>query len=154
MASFFVEYEFESNGGDVYWFPLRINADSSQAAELISTAVETAINENHHVRRRSYPTLVIENLNSDIIREYTERQMNGRIRILDIRLFQFADITNDANLNFGQHLDLVSSNPELIFEHTVATNIEHFELPVRQITNNINDFNEFLLINIISPDDI
>ncbi len=103
MASFFVEFEFESRGGDFYWFPLGINADSQTNAELITTAVESALNENYHVCRKSKTVLIIKDLNSDFVREYTEQCMRGRIKYLEIRLFQFLDIEGNANLNFGQH---------------------------------------------------
>lgn len=154
MAPYFVEYEFKTTGGDVYWFPLRINADSQMKAEIISTAVESAINENHHVSRKSEPVLIIEDLNSDFIRDYTELRMRGKIKYLEMRLFQFQDIEGNANLNFGQHIDLLSRNPELIYEHTIATNIENIKLPLRQITNNLKDYDEFLLINVVKPDNL
>lgn len=152
MAPYFVEYEFQSNEGDVYWFPLRLNANSKMKAEIISKAVESAINENHHVIRKSKPVLIIEDLNSDFIREYTEHRMRGKIKYLEMRLFQFSDIKGNSNLNFGQHLDLLSRNPELIYEHTIATNIENIRLPLSQITNNLKDYDEFLLINVVKPE--
>ncbi len=147
---YFVDFEFESKAGKIYWLPIFINESDKDRAYKISANIKTAISDKFKILRNSEPVLVIKGWNSKLYDEYVNNNLKGRLSILNIHYWELKDIEPQEGLSFDQHLQLVDYHPDK-FENKTLAEGEKIKLPVKMVTKGISDHSEFLVIDVVKP---
>ncbi len=151
---YLVEYEFKTDLGNYYWFPLYINAENPTLAEVSAKTAQTAIEQHYKLIRRTKVQLIIEGLNAEYISEYVNKRLSGRVEILEFDVWRFRNLPTNPELNFDEHIELIEFSDRFSGE-TIATTIGRHRFPVRLYYGApLIDFKEFLLVNVVDPANI
>ena len=149
-SKYFIEYEFESKSGKIYWFPLFINESDRERAYKIAKSINIALSERFRILRNPELSLVIPELNSELYNEYVNKNLKGILATLDIFYWKLIDIEPQEDLSFDQHLLLVDDDPKKFAKKTIAEG-NRIKFPVKMIRKGISDHDEFLVINVVKP---
>jgi len=151
MRKYLVEFEFKTDFGNHYWFPIFLEAENSSVAEITAKTIQSAIEQNYTLKRRTKVQQIIEGVNTEPISEYIMHQQHGRIVILEMNVWKFKNLSTIPELNFDEHLELLEYT-EALNEGVIAEVVLNQKFPVRLYYSN-PDFqvNEFLLLNVVDP---
>ncbi len=150
MNKYFVEIEFKSSSGNIYWFPLFITATERTKADQLLQSLITALKEHYEVTQYTQPRPVIAGLNLELIQQHIQSKMRGRTVVLHAHLLDLEELEKQEGFSFNQYMKLIDANPERYAGKVLATQIPA-EFPVRCIKNSYKDVDDFLLINIVKP---
>lgn len=150
VKKYFVDFEFESEAGNIYWLPIFINESDTNRAYKIAVNIRTAISEKFKILRNPEPSQVIQGCNSELYDEYVKNNFKGRLSILNINFWELKNIEPKVGFSFDQHLQLVDYHPEKFANKTIAEG-ENIKLPVKMVTKGISDYSEFLVIDVVRP---
>lgn len=154
MNRYFVEFEFKSNMGNRYWLPLLIEANNDNEANETWQRIKTSFSEHYEVLRSAPPKLYIQGINSELIDEYIDGRYSGKVETLEVAVWKFKDVNPSPELNFNQSIELIDLEEKKFDEDKdIAQTISRHKFPVRVISKNqdIDDFEEFNLINVVAP---
>lgn len=151
MRKYLVEFEFKTNIGNYYWFPIFLEAENSSFAEITAKTIQSAIEQHYTLIRRTQVQQIIEGVNAEPISEYIKHRRQGRIVILEMNVWQFKNLPTIPELNFDEHLQLLEYT-QALKEGNIADVVFNQQFPVRLYYSN-PDFqeNEFLLLNVVDP---
>lgn len=154
MKLFFIEIEFKTDFGNIYWLPLFFEADNNEGADEIQERLKTAFNEHYEIKRISQPKLYVEGINSEFIDDYINQRMNGRVEALELDVWKIKNVEKNPEISFNeglQMIDLETAKNE--GDKHVAETLSRHRFPVRVIHKNqdLDDFDEFLLVNVVAP---
>ncbi|MHA8101879.1 hypothetical protein PQG46_08555 [Aquirufa nivalisilvae] len=148
---YLVEYEFETDFGNRYWFPLFITAENETLAEFSAKTAQTAIEEKYKRIRRTKVQRIVNSINAEYLSEYVKNRLTGKLQILEFAVWRFTDLTTNPELSFNEHIELIESS-DIILSDFIAKTVSRHRFPVRVIKNNsLIDFDEFLLVNVVDP---
>ncbi|MHA8060981.1 hypothetical protein PQG22_06870 [Aquirufa beregesia] len=148
---YLVEYEFETDFGNRYWFPLFITAENETLAEVRAKTAQTAIEEKYKQIRRTKVQLIINSINAEYLSEYVKNGLTGKLQFLEFDVWRFTDLTTNPELSFNEHIELIESSDKILSDF-IAKTVSRYKFPVRVIKNNsLIDFDEFLLVNVVDP---
>lgn len=151
---YLVEYEFKTDIGNCYWFPLYINAENATLAEVSAKMAQIAIEQHYKLIRRTKPQLIIAGINAEYFSEYVTKNLIGRVEILEFDVWRFKDLPTNPELNFDEHIELIEFS-EMFSGKSLATTIGRYKFPVRLYFGDpLIDFKEFLLVNVVDPSNI
>jgi len=151
---YFVEFEFKTEIGNYYWFPLFINAQNIDQAEVSAKTVQTALEQHYTLNRRTRVGPAIEGINSEIFKEYVNKRISGKVEILEFNVWRFKDIKTVPELNFDEHLELINYGDKLS-EKTIVSTLERHKYPVRLYNSDPKkDFKDFLIVNVVDPSNV
>jgi hypothetical protein len=152
MKKYFVEFEFKSTFDKTYWLPLFIEVDTDEEAKEIYQRLLTGLEQHYQVKRSSEPKLYVTGINSEFIDDYINHRMTGKIEALDVTQWKIKDVEATPDINFDEALSMIDLE-KAINEKEVASCISRQKLPIRVIHKNTNldDVEEFLLINVVAP---
>ena len=151
MARFFIEYEFRSELGQHYWFPLTIEAETIDVARDIAIRHRTALAERYDVCYTSEPQVLVRDINSERIAQYRRERLRGRMVRLNVRSWTIHDLDAGPDVSFQEHLDLVVQSPGGMRSSTIASS-QTLQFPVGLVVEGPDVVGgEFLLINVVEP---
>jgi len=154
MEKYFLEIEFKTDLENIYWLPLFIEASNLNDANGMKERISIALSEHYTIQRISDTIKYKENENSDLINEYINKNLDGKIKKLNLEIWDFKNIEPMPELSFNENLELVDYD-EMIFKNNtdIANTIARHQFPVKviQSNENISDFDEFLLVNVVAP---
>ena len=154
MRKYLVEYEFKTDIGNYYWFPLYINADNESLAEVSAKTVQTALEQHYMLKRRTKVQLIVQGLNAEFFTEHINSRLRGRVEILKFDVWRFKDVPTNPELNFDEHLQLIEYLDSFSSDN-IASTIARQRFPVRLYCGDPTlDFKEFLLVNVVDPSNI
>jgi len=151
MDRYFIEFEFESTLGSLYWFPLTILAEDSETAHKVAQAFQKGIEDHHKLRHFSGPVKLDDVPQSALLREYITARSRGKAMGMEVLEYKIRGIEPDLDLSIDENLELAAAEAEDSFDSTIAS-IRDSRLLVRLIRpKNLGHADELLVINIISP---
>lgn len=151
---YLVEYEFKTDFGNYYWFPLYINAENATLAEISAKTAQTAIEQHYKLIRRTKVQPIVAGINAEYISEYVNDKLSGRLTILEFDVWRFKELPTNPELNFDQHIELIEFSDSFSGD-SIATTVGRHRFPVRLYHGDPSiDFKEFLLVNVVDPSNI
>lgn len=149
MQKFYTEIFFRSAQENDYWFPLFIEAENNGEANKLFLTIKNAINQEHNFQKCTGLINVLTDEYAAHLKEKVRNKLKGKIKMLNVEVWDFTELNNDENLSFDEHLNLIEYNGELT-PKTIADKIENHQFPVRLVRRKeLNEFNEFLTINVV-----
>ena len=149
---FFSEATFrDSSTGSVFYLPCYIHASDDKEVIEAKMKLENGIKERYCLQHSYGPVPVIEGLNDKSI-ESAFSFKKGKLRRLQIRVWEFWDFQADYELSFEENLSTAGRLAELSFpfeEKTISSVIQNQFLPVQVIHQEFKDYEELLVINVI-----
>jgi len=153
MKRFFIEIEFKAKAGNIYWIPLFLNAENKKKVIETKESLQAAFKDIYEIMRISEPTLYYKGLNSEFIDDYIKKRMKGRIETLNIDVWKIKNIDAGPNISFNERLQMIDlESVKQNKDKTIAHILSRHEFPVKVMRWNpdIDNFNEFLLINVVA----
>jgi hypothetical protein len=148
--SYFVEFMFTTDMGNIYYFPLYISGQSIDEVKMIISQIKNALSLKKYSQIQS-STPVLESMMSSEYRIHRERKYQGKQQsILNIQEWRFKDI-NNPTWSFEDHVQYISNHFPLT-DRDIATLEKEYKFPVRVIKDVFppSDFYEFLLIDVVN----
>ena len=150
-TNFFVEYEFRTKNGNIYWFPLFINVSEKKHAEEIAENVRLALSDEFIVLKSTKPARIIDKVNAGLYKEYVKQKLKGNLEILNLHYWKLKKYKAEKPLSFNEYLQIIEAEPDKYFDKVFAEMDGFLKLPVKTIKKDINDHTEYLIINVIKP---
>jgi len=154
MTKYFIEIEFKTSNENTYWIPLFLEAENEDEAEDVKKRIEIAFIERYEIKRISAPKQYIDGLNSDFIDSYIDQRMTGRIESLELDVWEIKNIDLSPNISFNESIQMIDLENAIDYnDKEIAKTISRHKFPVRVIhkNQNLDDFDEFLLVNVVAP---
>jgi len=151
MDRYFIEFEFEQTLGSLYWFPLTTLAENFEMAHKVAQAFRKGIEDHHKLPHSGGPVKLDDVPRSALLRGYIAARFRGKAVAMEVLEYNIRGVEPDVDLSIDDNLQLAAAEAEDSFDSTIAS-IRHSRLLVRLIRpNNVGRADEFLVINIISP---
>lgn len=151
MDSYFAEYEFASESGEIYWLPIFLQSNTAEGAEKLAQSINIGLEERYTVRNRKSVRKVVREINSELIQQYLDTRMRGKLTTLNLNIWAFSDLPGTSDLSFSEHFRIIEADPKLIYDHNIAKTIATHQVPVRKLSQGLDDFNEVLVIHVVQP---
>ena len=154
MKRYFIEIEFKTNVGNTYWIPLLLEAENEVDANEIKQRLHIAFSEHYEIKRISKPKQYVEGLSSDFIDDYVNQRMKGRVEALELDVWKIKNVETKPEISFNESLQMIDLESAMSEDDKqVAKTLARHKFPVRVIHKNqdIDDFDEFLLVNVVAP---
>lgn len=146
MEKYFNEYEFETELGNRYWFPIYHTAKSGEEVEKLHMSIIDSINnERHRLLRCTQPTLV----QNHIHKKHWDYYMDGQIQTLQMDTWKFIPQT-EMTTSFERKLDSVQFE-SLVNKDRVAQRTREHICTGFCYKRNPDELEEFLRLNIVDP---
>lgn len=148
MVDYFVDIEFKTTGGDIYYFPLFIEAANYSDASKLFDNVKEAIKEQHTILRAG-AILQRRYFNRSILfKNYQAICYNYKCSFVNFREWTFKAATPDPTLTFNENISLIDVNNVSSFNKIIAE-ANNFKLPIYKIRTGLYDYDDFLLLNVL-----
>ncbi|MBL0744834.1 DUF6367 family protein [Chryseolinea lacunae] len=147
---YFLEYEFKTEMDNYCWFPLFIEAQNFEEAELISITIKTALIEKYTLKNRPSVVWVVDNFKADQINEYVNQRFSRCIRnLLHFRVLKFDVLPTMPELNYSEHVSIIKSDRGLTVD-SIPKLVDQRSFNVGLYGQMIEvGFQEFLLIDVM-----
>ncbi len=152
MDKYFIEIEFKSTFENTYWLPLFIEANSEDDANETYQRILTGIKEHYEIKRSSEPKPYKLGINSNFIDKYIDNRMTGKLETLELNQWNIKNVETETEINFNQSLNMIDLD-EKMSDTEVAKTLSRDIFPIKVIHKNedLEDIEEFLLINVVAP---
>jgi len=154
MIEFLLEFEFETNLGNIYYLPTFINAKDFESAQDHAKIIESGLKEDYKLCSEFKIKELSDVSRSEFLKKYVQDRMTGKILSLNMEVWKFHELPTIPEINFREHIQIIrqettSSNAE------IARLISLNKLPVRQMLKSENpDLSDCLIIKIVDPENV
>jgi len=148
-----VDFEFETNDGQLYWLPLGFEAVDGRKAQQVAERFEHGLRQKFKVERTG--PYAQGSYGGTLMAEMRRGHRKGKPVFLEMLEHKLRKVEFDPQLSFEDHMELaiLASSDPYPDEPTVIGSMKNRRIPVRLVREGeVEQLRSLLVINVISPD--
>ena len=153
MKRYVVDFEFETDDGQLYWLPLGFEAVDGRKAKQVAERIEHGLRQKFKVERNG--PYAQGTYSGTLLAEMQRGHRKGEPAYLELLEHKLRKVEFDPQLSFEEHMELeiLASSDPYPDEPTVIGSMKKRQIPVRLVREgDLEQLHSLLVINVISPD--